>query len=183
MVSRRAANNAGSILTHSHFLQNCIADARLDLLDLLDCGGFVKTPDEEIDVAGRSEMLVIIFSTMTDEQCSWGGGGVIDVPLGFLGGVVLVWNWQKRRYDRTSGSNNVRPIKVSQRRLREQIEILFEFLDGFHGRRGSGRLSALGGQGDDMVLMMSLIVNVPVGNAWDILTLIEDWDCIDERIL
>lgn len=59
--------------THRDFLQDGVADARFDLLDLLKCRGFVKTPDEKIDVTGRSEMLMIKFSTSTDERSAPGG--------------------------------------------------------------------------------------------------------------
>lgn len=58
--------------THSDFFQDGVADARFDLLNLLKRGGSVQTPDEKIDVAGRSKMLVIILSTSTGERSAPG---------------------------------------------------------------------------------------------------------------
>ena len=51
----------GKLKTYSRFLKNSIANAGLDLLDLFKSCSFVKTPNEEIDVARRRKLPVIIL--------------------------------------------------------------------------------------------------------------------------
>ncbi len=55
---------------HCNFFKDRIADAGLDLLDLLDRRSFVQAPDEEIDIARWSKLLMVVFSDMrVSEGC------------------------------------------------------------------------------------------------------------------
>lgn len=48
--------------TYSHLFQDSIANACLDLLHLFNGRSLVKAPDEKVDIAGWSKLLMIVLS-------------------------------------------------------------------------------------------------------------------------
>lgn len=82
---------------HSDFVEKCISDGLLDRLDLLNSLVVGEPVEEEIDIRGRTELLMVILAELA------------------LGGVEFLGNGEKAVDDRRASGHNIAPVQVDQR--------------------------------------------------------------------
>lgn len=68
LVISKGLREVRKMRTYRYLFENGVADTGLDLLDFFKSRGLIKTPDEQVHVARRSELLMIILAIRDKRQ-------------------------------------------------------------------------------------------------------------------
>lgn len=149
MAGRVLATNGDSMLRPygSRLRENGVADAGLDLLDLSNGSLFGKAVQEEVDIGGRAELLMV------------------ELAHGPHGAVKLLRDRQNTVDDRTTSGNDVIPIHLGEGALGEEIKIALKVLEGLDNSRGAGWSAKVLRQRHDIPLPYCLGLEVRVAGS------------------